>query len=313
MPKFPEPIHLPTNVYEARAKRHEQIVGGAKWGIKIRLAIILFEVIGFIFTNSSTLFMEVVASMLDVISTVFLIICIQLARKPPDKDHPFGHGRYEPLGGLLLGALLCVMGATLLIQQLMGTIQEEHVGYINYLAWIFPAIAVVLLEICYRYVIRTAKNENSPALAADAYHYRIDALTSLLATMTLIIAAFLPHWSLLIDHIGAIFINLLMIGIGLYAASENFHQLMDKIPDEVFFKTVKEAAEKVSGVLDTEKILIQLYGPDAHVDIDIEVDPQLTVDLAHKISQKVRTEIQKDWPAVRDVTVHIEPYYPNDH
>lgn len=65
--------------------------------------------------------------------------------------------------------------------------------------------------------------------------------------------------------------------------------------------------------MDTEKTRIQLYGPDAHVDIDIEVDPELSVQKAHKISQEVRIEIQKAWPAVRDVTVHIEPYYPNDH
>ncbi len=313
MSKFPEPINLPSNVYQARAQRYEQIVNCAKWGIKARLAIILFEVIGFVYTNSSALFVDVAASMVDVISTIFLIVCVQLARKPPDKDHPFGHGRYEPLGGLLLGILLGVMGITFFIQQLMGTIQEEHTGNMSFWAWVFPAAAVLLLEICYRYVMGIAKKENSPALVTDAYHYRIDALTSLLATITLIIAAYLPAWSLFIDHMGAIFISLLMIGLGFYGAKENFHQLMDKTPDEQFFNTVKQAAEKVEGVFETEKILIQLYGPDAHVDIDVEVDPQLTVDLAHKISQKVRAEIQKAWPAVRDVTVHIEPFYPNDH
>jgi len=313
MSKFPETIPLPTDVYETRAKRYEEITDCAKWGIKIRLGIILFEIVGFVFTNSSALFMDVVASMVDVISTVFLIICIQLARRPPDRDHPFGHGRYEPLGGLLLGGLLCVMGTTLLIQQLIGTIQEEHIGNITYWAWIFPTVAVFLLEISYQFVIRTAKEKNSPALAADAYHYRIDGITSLFAAIALVIAAYFPERSLLIDHIGAIVINLLMIVIGLYAASENFHQLMDKVPDQTFFKLVKNAAEKVDGVFGTEKILIQLYGPDAHVDIDVEVDPNLTVYLAHSISQKVRVEIQKAWPAVRDVTVHIEPFYPNDH
>jgi divalent metal cation (Fe/Co/Zn/Cd) transporter len=76
---------------------------------------------------------------------------------------------------------------------------------------------------------------------------------------------------------------------------------------------VKEAALKVEGVLATEKVLIQSYGPDAHVDIDIEVAPNLSVEVAHKLTQKVRAEIQKAWPAVRDVIVHIEPYYPGDH
>jgi divalent metal cation (Fe/Co/Zn/Cd) transporter len=89
--------------------------------------------------------------------------------------------------------------------------------------------------------------------------------------------------------------------------------MMDRIPNPRFFEKVKNAARSVDGVEETEKIRIQLYGPDAHVDIDIEVDPHLTVEVAHKISQQVRAEIQKKWTAVRDVTVHVEPYYPNDH
>ena len=104
-----------------------------------------------------------------------------------------------------------------------------------------------------------------------------------------------------------------MIVMGVYAVRNNLHQLLDRVPDAHFFDTVTKAAKIVPGVLDTEKIRIQLYGPDAHVDIDVEVDPQLSVEKAHEISQKVRVEIQKEWPAVRDVTVHIEPYYPNDH
>lgn len=310
---FPDPVPLPPQVYSSRAKRHEQILDSAKWGIKIRLSIILFELVGFFLFNSSALFMDIVASAMDIASTLFLIFCIKLAKKPPDRDHPFGHGRYEPLGGLILGILLIIVGGFLSVQQMMGAIQEEHVREIHPWAWIFPAIAVVLLEICYRYMMHTAKTANSPALAADAYHYRIDGITSLFATLALLAAAFAPHWSLLIDHVGAISINLFMILVGFISIRENLHQLMDKIPDESFFAKVTLAAGRVNGVKGTEKIQIQQYGPDAHVDIDVEVDPKLTVDEAHKISQQVRAEIQKEWPAVRDVTVHIEPFYANDH
>ena len=115
------------------------------------------------------------------------------------------------------------------------------------------------------------------------------------------------------DHIGAMTIASMMVVLGIYAAKNNLDQLMDRIPNRDFFERVRKASLTVIGVLDTEKIRIQLYGPDAHVDIDIEVDPLLPVHLAHEISQNVRVEIQKEWPSVRDVTVHIEPYYPGDH
>lgn len=311
--KFPKPLSLPTDVYASRAQRNQQVVAAAKLGIKIRLAVIVFEFVGVILINSSAIFLDAVSSLLDVISSVFLIFCVKLAQRPPDQDHPFGHGRYEPLGGLLLGLLLTVLGSVMVVQQLLGVFQENQHRHLHPWAWIFPAVAMVVLEIAYRLIIHTAKREHSPALAADAVHYRMDSLTSLFATLALIVAAFWPEWGVTIDHAGAILIALFMIGVGLLASRENFHQLMDKAPDSAFFERVRQAALKTRGVEGTEKIRIQQYGPDAHVDIDVEVDPRLSVDKAHQISQQVRVEIQKAWPAVRDVTVHIEPYYANDH
>jgi cation diffusion facilitator family transporter len=179
--------------------------------------------------------------------------------------------------------------------------------------WMIPFIAVIMLEVCYQIIIRAAKQQNSPALAADALHYRMDGLTSLFATVALLLGAYIPELSVILDNVGAILIALLMIGIGLHVARQNLDQLLDHVPEEKYFERVRNAAKRTKGVLGTEKIRIQLYGPDAQVDIDVEVDPQHTVAVAHEISQKVRAEIQKDWPAVLDVVVHIEPFYPNDH
>jgi cation diffusion facilitator family transporter len=312
MNKFPKPIQLPANVYQARLDRHRDIRRAAKIGITIRLSIVLFELIGVSLIHSSALFMDAVHTLLDICSTVFLLYCIQWATKPPDEDHPFGHGRYEPLGGLLLGLLLVVLGGVLFIQQIFQ-ISQESPEWPHPFAWIFPLTALVLLEFSYHLVRQTAKKRHSPALLADAIHYRIDVLTSLFATVALLGAAYWPESGGLFDRLGAVCIALFMVGSGLYTVRHNLDQLMDKTPDFSFFQLVRQAAKNVKGVQGTEKIRIQSYGPDAHVDIDIEVDPQLSVALAHKISQQVRVEIQKEWPAVREVTVHIEPYYANDH
>ncbi|MBA3722979.1 MAG: cation transporter [Parachlamydiaceae bacterium] len=313
MTKFPKPVPIPDKVFKTRKNRIIQITKSAKIGVSLRMGIIILELIGVYFTQSSALFTDAMASLTDVISTIFLIFCIKLAQRPPDRDHPFGHGRYEPLGGLLLGLLLMVLGGVLFVQQLFGVGQEDSHQWISPFAWIFPLVAVLLLEISYRLVMKTAKEEDSPALAADAAHYRVDSITSFMAMIALIVAAYVPTWSVFIDHIGAVIIAIFMIILGVHASRKNFHQLMDRVPDLKFFDLVNEAALNVRGVKGTEKIRIQSYGPDAHVDIDIEVEPQSSVEAAHKVSQKVRAEIQKAWPAVRDVTVHIEPYYANDH
>ena len=313
MSQFPDPVPLPDSVPHARKKRNHHLIRAARWGVLIRLAIISIELIGVAYFGSSALLMDAVASSLDIACSLILIVFIKLAARPPDEDHPFGHGRYEPLAGLQLGIFMVLIGAGMIGQQSFQLAEYTPNGSINPYVWIIPMVATLLLEVCYQIVSKVAKQQNSPALSADAVHYRMDALTSLFAAVTLIVAARFPVWSVVIDHIGAILIAGLMVVVGSFAARSNIHQLMDKIPDDDYFKVVTDAAQAVDGVMETEKIRIQLYGPDAHVDIDVEVSPDMPVDKAHRISQKVRRNIQKAWPAVREVTVHIEPYYPDDH
>jgi cation diffusion facilitator family transporter len=312
MKNFPKPVIPPLSVPLARAIRKKQILQSAKIGLFIRLGIIAFEIFGVWLYGSSALLLDALSSLIDVASTLLLIFFVKIAARPPDEDHPFGHGRYEPIIGLQLGILLIVFGIGIAVQQLFLASQTTTEA-IDPRTWIFPVIAVILLEITYRIVMRTAKIQQSPALIADALHYRIDSIASFLAAIALISGTFLPEWSQFLDHMGAVSISIFMVWMGLYAARSNLNQLMDKVPETEFFNVVRKAAKKVDGVKETEKIRIQYYGPDAHVDIDIEVEPKLTVEVAHKISQKVRVEIQKEWPSVRDVTVHIEPYYKDDH
>ncbi len=312
MTHYPDPVNPPQFVFTARRERNRQLVSSAKRGVYIRLFIILCEFIGAWVFVSSALAMDAIASFIDVFFSFSLIYFIKFADRPPDKNHPFGHGRFEPLVGMQIGILVVTIGIIAFFQQILHLSATEQRPLSNY-AWLIPLMAVILLEICYRVVMNTAKTQNSPALAADALHYRIDSITSAIATVALLIAAYIPHLSGVIDHLGAIAIAGFMIGIGIYAAKNNLYQLIDTAPEQHYFERVRAAALHVEGVRDTEKIRIQLYGPDAQVNIDIEVDPEMTVALAHEITQKVRAEIQKAWPAVRDVSVHVEPYYPGDH
>ncbi|NGX58250.1 MAG: Ferrous-iron efflux pump FieF [Chlamydiae bacterium] len=313
MDKFPEAIPLPPSYLIARARRKIQLVKSIWKGIIFRLLIIIAEIVGFFFFSSYSLLFDGIASAVDVLFSLVLITGIWLAAKPPDEDHPFGHGRYEPLAGLQLAVFMIVGGAALAVQQFFSVIEPPSDKILNPWAWTIPMGAVLLLEISYRFMIHQAKVNNSPALKADAVHFRIDALNSLFAAVALLLVAFFPSFSTTFDHFGAMLIAALMVVIGINAARNNIHQLMDRKPDKKYFDLIRESAMSVDGVLDTEKLRIQLSGPDAHVDIDIEVDPVMNVVEAHRISQQVRASIQKVWPAVRDVVVHIEPYYPNDH
>jgi cation diffusion facilitator family transporter len=311
--KFPEPVKLPDTVIEARKERCEAITRSVKIGTAIRCFIIIMELVGVVWYGSATLLLDALATCVDVISSILLIVFIRLAERPPDEDHPFGHGRYEPLAGLHLGLFLIVIGVAMAAKQSFNLYTEVHQELLASYLWLIPAVAVVFLEGGYRYIRKIARETKSAALLSEAAHFRADVVTSVVALVALGTASVYPDAGPVFDHFGAIIIAILMVGLGLNAAKENLQQLMDKKPDDKFFEMVKRAACRPRGVEDVEKIKIQLFGPDAHVSVDVEVDPELSVFEAHEISQHVRAEIQKDWPSVRDVIVHIEPYFPNDH
>lgn len=313
MAKFPNPLKLPSYVDEARRSRISALRKSILFGITARGVIVLLEMAAFFLFGSEALFMDALSTLLDISSSLILFLFIKLADRPPDKEHPFGHGRYEPLAGMQLGIFLASVGVYMGFRNLIDlrAVEEGH-AFPPFL-FMVPLFAIVLLEISYRFLMRTARSESSAALVAEAAHFRVDAVTSILAMLSLISGQLFPQATLFLDHLGAVLIALVMVFLGLMAARENLHQLLDRVPDEEIFEKVRKAAHRASGVKGTEKIRVQQFGPDAHVDIDVEVEPTLSVDEAHKISQEVRLEIQKEWPSVQDVIVHIEPYYPGDH
>lgn len=310
---FPDPVLPPSEVEVARKQRYKELLSSSFKGVAVRVFIALFELTASLFFGSAVLFMDALSTGLDIVTTLALVVSFKLAAKPPDTNHPFGHGRFEPLAGFQLGIFLAVLGGGMFFYNTSEIPHQDPTAPLHPFLWIVPLISVVLLESCYRLLMRTALEQKSPALAADAMHYRVDSLTSLFATVALLVAGFAPSFSQNIDHIGAASIALFMVVLGINAARQNMHQILDRIPPKDYFERVKAAAEKAAGVEGTEKIRIQLFGPDAYVGIDVEVDPELSVKVAHEISQRVRFEIQKELPQVREVIVHIEPYYPGDH
>lgn len=310
---FPKEVPLEPQVEERRNKRSKEVRKTSLRTIFLRSFLIILEMSGFILFGSNALLYDALASSLDLISSITLLFCLKLAHTPPDRDHPFGHGRIEPLAGLQLSLLILGVGLFMVGKQGIAFFTETETLPINPSACFFALSAVILMEICYRMMKRQADKHQSPALEAEARHFRLDALNSLLAFTALFLGFIFPSFSQLLDHFGALLIGFITVYLGIESARQNIDQIMDKKPDESFFKRIRKAAKTVPGVLETEKIGIQRYGPDAHVNIDIEVDPKLPVDQAHEITQHVRRSIQREWPDVKDVTVHIEPYYPGDH
>lgn len=313
---FPKALPLPDDVIEAREKRKVLLIRSARLGVFLRCLIVLMEIIFAVVYGSAALLLDALHCFSDVVSSCLVILCIVVAARPPDSNHPLGHGRYEPIMGFIMSIAMIILGGAMflfhtrnLFSSANDTIEQSLVPWL----WIIPLAAIGMLESGYWIVNRTAKKMQSSVLAVDALHYRIDAITSFVALFVLLLAAYFPMQAYLFDQAGAVLIAVIMVVLGLWAARNSLKELTDTSPSAEYFCLVENAALSVPGVCGTEKLRIQAYGPDALVTIDIEVDPELPVKEAHTISQQVRLVIQKKWPAVRDVIVHVEPYYPNDH
>lgn len=312
MSKFHEPVLPEEGIFLKRKQRYLDVTKACYRGVFFRILIILAEFIGYYFTKSQALLVDAIATTLDICFSFFLIASIRYASKPPDENHPFGHGRFEPIAGFQLSLVLVASGLYLCFNELMGSINQELKQFPLY-SFLIPLFSAVILEGCFQYFRKTAKKSHSSALLADAYHIRSDALSSVIASLSLVFALIFPSMGSTLDHIGAFFIAFLMVLTGVGSLKENLFQLLDKRPSDSYLEVIKNAANSIKGVLGTEKLRVMRYGPDAHVDIDIEVDPELSVMKAHRIAQHVRAKIQDTCPEVQDVMVHIEPYFEGDH
>jgi cation diffusion facilitator family transporter len=311
--RFPRPVEPAGHVDTARNTRLRDLQQAAVWGIGLRLAVVAAEFVAFWGWGYAALLVDAVASLFDVAASAAILVAIRMAAKPPDEHHPFGHGRYEPLAGLQLSVLIAVAGGWLAVRYALGLATSQAAGHVAPWAWLVPALAAVAVEVASQIVRRIGERQSSTALIAEARHYRIDALTSLVAAAGLGVAGQSPALAHHIDLASAALLAVIMVWLGLRSARENLHQLLDRVPHDERFDQVRASALQVPGVLGVEKVRIQHAGPDAHVDIDIEVDPDMPVVEAHVITQQVRAQIQADWPFVREVVVHVEPYYADDH
>ena len=310
---YPDPVVPDESVDHARKQRLSDLTRITAYGVAARLLVILAEFLGVMWSGSSVLLVDAVASLFDVVSSLVLLAAIHVAARPPDEEHPFGHGRVEPLAGFQLGLVLCGVGIWMAGNNILELFQTPTIERMPGWLWAIPALATALLGLVAWRIHLVGREAHSTALLSEAVHYQIDMWTSLATAVTLILAAWLPSQVWMLDRSAAVVLALVVCTMGARAAMENFHQLLDRIPDEKEFTRVRNSALIVQGVFDVEKLRIQHAGPDAHVNIDIEVDPLSTVDASHQVAQQVRAQIQTDWPFVREVVVHVEPYYTGDH
>jgi cation diffusion facilitator family transporter len=252
---------------------------------------------------------SVVAAGLEFVGDILASTCVfagmLIASKPADSDHPYGHGRFETLAGLVVGIILAAGGVGICWRSLQNT-SEVHAPPAAYALW--PLLGAILIRgVMSTVKFRVGRRIQSASLVADAWNDAVDILSAAAASVALGLTLYNPSQFLAADHYGGFTVGLVVIITGLRVMRDSSLDLMDTMPEGNAMDQIREAALEVPGVLAVEKCFARKTGLQHHVDLHLEMDPNLTVWEAHDIAARARIRLceRLDW--IADVLVHVEP------
>ncbi len=287
---------------------HQKAIKATYLSIAGNSALALVKFITGFFGNSYALIADAIESTSDIFSSLLVLVGLRYANKPPDEDHPYGHGRAEPLITFVVVGFL-VASATVIAYESIEHIQTPHKTPASY-TLIVLAVIIIAKEIFYRIVKKKGEETKSTAITADAWHHRSDAITSLAAFIGISIALYMgpgyesaDDWAALVAS-GFILFNayrILRPALGEIMEEHRYDDLVEEI---------RKAAVEVPGVIITEKCYVRKMGMTFHVDLHAIVDAEISVREGHKIAHDLKDHLISVKPELVDVHIHIEPNDP---
>ncbi len=255
--------------------------------------------------NSYALIADAVESLADICSSIIVWRGLVVAAEPADENHPYGHGKAEPIAAAIVSTILLLAAVGIALQSIREIITPRNgPAPFTIIVLIFT---VIIKEGLFRFALREASEVESSVVRTDAWHHRSDAITSLAAALGIGVALIGGKGYESADSVAAIVAAGIIAWNGWRLLRPAMDELMDTAPSNTFNAQIKEIACAISGVDAVEKCIVRKMGYHYFVDMHVEVDPQMTVERAHHIAHEVKDAIRLKLPAVHDVLVHIEP------
>jgi cation diffusion facilitator family transporter len=257
------------------------------------------------FGNSYALIADAIESTTDIFASFLVLFGIKYSNKPADKNHPYGHGRAEPLITFLVVGFL-ITSATIIAYESIINIGTPHELPKPWTLIILGAI-IIWKEYSFRIVMKRSIQTNSSSLRADAWHHRSDAITSVAAFLGISIALVLGNGYESADDWAALFAS----GFILYNSYQIFRPALGEIMDEHLYddliEQIRIVSLQVDGIIDTEKCFIRKAGMQYHVDLHAIVDSNSTVKEGHDLAHKLKDTLREEIPELGHVLIHVEP------
>ncbi|MCX6343894.1 MAG: cation diffusion facilitator family transporter [Armatimonadetes bacterium] len=274
-------------------------------GVAVNIVLAVFKGTAGYVGHSYALIADAIESLSDVVSSLIVAGGLKIASLPRDENHPYGHGKAEPIAATLVGFALVAAATTIAIQSI-HEIRTPH--YVPAPFTLLVLIAVIVTkEMLFRFVFKVGDSVASTAVKTDAWHHRSDAITSLAVFIGISIALIGGKGYESADDWAALVASVIIVFNAYRLLRPAVEEVMDTAPSTDIITSVRGVATTVPEVMGVEKCFVRKMGFDYFVDIHIWVDGDISVSNGHEVASQVRQAIQDSDKRITDILVHVEP------
>ena len=290
--------------------REKEIRNITLWGSVINIVLTVGKIIAGIFGRSAAMIADGIHSLSDLLSDIVVLVFTHVSSKGNDRDHSFGHGKFETLATLIVSVILVAVGANLMsggIKSIIGVINGETIPKPGYIALIAAVVSIISKEILYHATVKVGKETDSPVVIANAWHHRSDAFSSIGSLVGIGGAILLgDRWTVL-DPLASCIISIAIIVVAVKMALPSLAELLETSLPEDIENEIKETASSVKGVIDIHELKTRRNGMSFIIDAHITVRPDISIVEAHDIATCVEDVLLSKYGQQTQISIHVEP------
>lgn len=290
--------------------REKEIRNITLWGAFVNVVLTVFKILAGVLGRSSAMIADGVHSLSDLLSDVVVLVFTRISSKGQDRDHSFGHGKFETLATLIISILLVAVGANLLssgVRNIIGVINGEILERPGYVALVAAVVSIVAKEIIYHATVRTGRKTGSTAVIANAWHHRSDAFSSVGSLIGIGGALVLGDKWTVLDPLASCVISVAIIVVAVKMAMPSLAELLEASLPEEIEDEILATASSVEGVNDVHELKTRRNGMSFIIDAHIAVDPDISVVEAHDIATNVENALKERYGRETQINIHVEP------
>jgi cation diffusion facilitator family transporter len=282
-------------------------------GILVNIFLAVFKFAIGTYANSKALIADGVNSATDVAGSLAVYVGLKAAKRPPDEDHPYGHGKAESIAAIIVAVLLLLVGIEIGKSSVEAFFAPIHPP--KMVAILALTVSIIIKEGMFRYNYRLGKKLNSAALIANSYDHRSDVYSSFAALIgigcAILGGKFDIDWLVYGDPVAGVLVSILVLITAWKLGRESIHNTLDHVLHDEDIQHFKEVVEAFPDVKKVGELHAREHGHYVIIDLKLSVDPYITVEEGHQIGKRVKEKLLQE-AHVQNVFVHINPYNPDD-